>query len=400
MTIWIAAPVVCIALAISAELIARSWIRRRTPYRVWPPGMRLELRQHPDVAPEIEPRVRFEINSDGERGAEAPRGDDVFRILIAGGSAAECYALDQPTSWPGVLQRLLNEDDALRALGARRVHVGNIARSGVSSPELDLIFDRVLPNYERLDLLIVMVGASTVYHWLEDGAPLDRPPAVVPEDALFAHHPGQRFSWNPRTCALIELVRRVRQSWRKPVEIKGNVGGWLVAGRTMRAQAKELRTSAPDATKVLDDFEQHLRRALRRAMLHARRVVVVRQPWFEKNYTAEESGRFWHGGIGKPWKETVTVYFSLEVINRLLAQVESRVVAVADELGLQHVNLRPLLDQGLKHYFDHDHLTPEGARVAGQAIAAALTGAAQSAKPATAAPRRVTLPRIPLAARG
>jgi hypothetical protein len=192
----------------------------------------------------------------------------------------------------------------------------------------------------------------------------------------------------------------VRQSWRKPVEIKGNVGGWLVAGRTMRAQAKELRTSAPDATKVLDDFEQHLRRALRRAMLHARRVVVVRQPWFEKNYTAEESGRFWHGGIGKPWKETVTVYFSLEVINRLLAQVESRVVAVADELGLQHVNLRPLLDQGLKHYFDHDHLTPEGARVAGQAIAAALTGAAQSTKPATAAPRRVTLPRIPLAARG
>src|ERR1043165_11321 len=186
MTIWIAAPVVCIALAISAELIARSWIRRRTPYRVWPPGMRLELRQHPDVAPEIEPRVRFEINSDGERGAEAPRGDDVFRILIAGGSAAECYALDQPTSWPGVLQRLLNEDDALRALGARRVHVGNIARAGVSSPELDLIFDRVLPNYERLDLLIVMVGASTVYHWLEDGAPLDRPPAVVPQGALRA----------------------------------------------------------------------------------------------------------------------------------------------------------------------------------------------------------------------
>src|ERR1041385_3603084 len=101
-----------------------------------PPGMRLELRQHPDVAPEIEPRVRFEINPDGERGGEDPPGDDVCRILVAGGSAAECYALDQPTSWPGVLQRLLNEDDALRALGARRVHVGNIARSGVSSPEL------------------------------------------------------------------------------------------------------------------------------------------------------------------------------------------------------------------------------------------------------------------------
>src|ERR1043165_3748229 len=91
---------------------------------------------------------------------------------------------------------------AARARSPRRaapgVPVRNIARPGGIAPELALIFDRVLPNYERLDLLIVMVGASTVYHWLEDGAPLDRPPAVVPEDALFAHHPGQRFSWNPR----------------------------------------------------------------------------------------------------------------------------------------------------------------------------------------------------------
>ena len=410
MTTWIAAAFVgAVLLAISAELIARWWIRRRTPYRVWPPGMRLEVRQHPDVFPEIEPRVRMNINSDGERGDEAPRDaggtGGLFRILVAGGSAAECYALDQQTSWPGSLERLLNQEDPLRALGARRVHVGNIARSGVSAPELDLIFERVLPTYDRLDAVIVMVGASTVYHWLEEGAP-ERPPAVVPEASLFAYHPAQRFSWNPRASAVAELVRRLRQSWLKPVEVKENVGAWLVSGRKMRAQAKELRTSAPDPTALLDDFELHFRRALRRAMLCARRVVVVRQPWFEKDYTPEESGRFWHGGIGKPWKEKVTVYFSFDVINRLLRQVEERVVAVADELGLEHVNLRPVLNQGLRHYFDHDHFTPTGAAVAAETIAGVLTGSAQNQHTSetenavVASSRRVTLPRIPLAARG
>jgi hypothetical protein len=125
---------------------------------------------------------------------------------------------------------------------------------------------------------------------------------------------------------------------------------------------------------------------------------VLRQPWFEKQYTAEELAHFWHGGIGRPWKEKVSVYFSHEVINRVLRLIEGRVVAVAEELGLPHVNLHPLLDQGLRHYYDHDHFTPEAAAVAAQAVAAALTGLAPTTVSETPI-RRNTLPRMPLAVR-
>ena len=112
---------------IIAELGARWWIRWSTRYSVWTPGMRLEVRQHPDLFPEVEPRVRFEINADGERGDEAGEHEDgLFRILTVGGSSVECYALDQPTSWPGQLEQLLNRPDALKRLGARRVHVGSL----------------------------------------------------------------------------------------------------------------------------------------------------------------------------------------------------------------------------------------------------------------------------------
>jgi len=180
MTIWMLVGLAGLAF-LAAEAGCRWWIRRRSRYYVWPPGQRLEVRQDPGVFPEVEPRVHVDINADGERGGDV-RGDQegLYRILVAGGSAAECFALDQPTTWPGQLEHLLNAPDSLRALGARRVHVGNIAHSGVGSADLDLIFERVLPQYRRLDAILIMVAASDVYHWLEDGAPPSRPPSPPP----------------------------------------------------------------------------------------------------------------------------------------------------------------------------------------------------------------------------
>ena len=362
-----------LALVVVAEGGCRWWIRRHSRYDVWPPRSRLEMRLDPEVFPELEPRVRFEINADGERGGNVAGDEDrLYRILVAGGSAVECFALDQPKTWPGVLEQLLNTPDSLHVLGARRVHVGNIGHSGVGSEDLDLILERVLPQYAHLDAILVMVGASDVYHWLEDGAPPSRPPSVVPESLLFACHPGQPFGWTPRAWALAEVVRRLRRWWLHPVEVKEHAGAWLAGGRKMRAEATEIRTIVPDPAAVLDHFERHFRRLLRRAMTHADRVLVVRQPWLEGDYTAEEAARFWHGGAGKPWKETVSVYYDLEVVNRLLDLVHTRAATVADALGVQHVNLRPVLTQRLRHYYDHDHYTPGGAAVVAQTVAAAF----------------------------
>jgi lysophospholipase L1-like esterase len=274
-----------------------------------------------------------------------------------------------------MLERLLNEPDNLDALGARRVHVGNIGHSGVGSAELELILDRVLPNYRHLDAILIMVGASDVYHWLEEGASPSRPPSLVPEEMLFACYPRQRFGWKPGTWALAEVARRLRRLWFRRLELKEHAGSWFAAARRMRAEAKEVRTTMPNPTVVLDNFEHHFHRLVRRAKARADRVLIVHQPWFEKDYTAEEKARFWHGGVGRPWKEKVSVYFGLEPVNRLLGLVEARVVEVAEALGVPHLDLRALLKEGLRHYYDHDHYTPAGAAVVASAVASALTRA-------------------------
>jgi lysophospholipase L1-like esterase len=384
----LALPVVLVV----AEVGCRWWLRRRSRYYVWPPRTRLEIRPDPEAFPELERRVRFDINADGERGGDVRDGEDgLHRILVAGGSAVECFALDQLTSWPGALERLLNSPDSLRALGARRVHVGNIGHSGVGSADLDLILERVLPQYGHLDALLIMVAASDVYHWLEDGAPQSCPPAPVPESMLFSCHPQQPFGWKPGAWALAEVARRLRRSWLGRVEIRERAGAWFTTARRMRAEAKELRRTVPDPGIVLGHFEHHFHRLVRRAKAHADRVLVVRQPWFEGDYTAEEAARFWHGGVGRPWKEPVSVYYSLEVVNRLLSLVDARAAKIADELGVAHLNLRPRLTLGLRHYYDHDHHTPAGAAVVAQTIAAALLE-----RPAS--PGRLVRPALAVAA--
>src|SRR2546422_7290696 len=39
--------------------------------------------------------------------------------------------------------------------------------------------------------------------------------------------------------------------------------------------------------------------------LHADRVLLVRLPWFDKNYSSEEAGHMWHGGVGQAWREGI-----------------------------------------------------------------------------------------------
>jgi len=368
---WLVAPVVLLLLVAGAELAARFWMRRRAEYYVFPPGLRVDVRPDPESYPQLERSVRFEVNSDGERGDKVPRSvHGLYRILVAGGSMAECYLLDQDASWPGALHRLLERPEHLERLAASRVHLGNIAHSGMGSEALDLVLEKVLPRYPHLQAIIILVGVSDVLHWLELGAPPQPPPPPLASD-LFRCHPEGPFGWRPRQSALVQLLMRLRQRWLRPVDVHDRAGGWMVNARAMRARAKEVLTTVPDPAPMLDHFERHLRRVLQNAKRHADRVIVVRQPWLDKDYTPEEAAQMWHGAAGIPWQEEVTTYFSLSVCSRLLALLDARAAAVADALEVEHIDLRPVLCS-LETYYDCFHLTLAGAQAVAKVVAAAI----------------------------
>ena len=363
------------ALVAAVEIAARWWLRLVGAYYAFPPGLRLRLHLDSEAFPELDPVVRFEINGDGERGSDLPRrrrGETLYRVLVAGGSQPEGYLLDQDVSWPGALQRLLAMPEHRRALSASHVHVGSIARSGVGAEALDCLLARVLPRYGRLNAIVILVGASDVLRWLEEGAP-DSPSSPVPTSELFRCHPEGPFGWKPQQTALAEVLGRVRRRSMRPLQIHRNAGRWISNARAMRGRARVIRATLPDPAPMLAHFETHLRRAVHRAAAHAERVIVVRQSWFDKDaLTAEEAAHMWHGGVGQAWREEVTTYFSIEVTARLMALLDGRTVEVAEDLGVEHVDLRRVLEPSLDVYYDFFHLTPAGAKAVAAAVGAAI----------------------------
>jgi hypothetical protein len=376
---WIAAIALVPLLYVVVELAARWWIRHRNRYYVLPPGLRLHLQMDRETFPQMEPHTRFDVNAEGERGDELPRSArGLYRVLVGGGSQPEGFLLDQHTVWPGALQRLLDTPAMRRQLGAERVHVGSIARSGVGSEALDLIFDRVLPRYPRLQLIIVFIGATDVLRWLEYGAPRALPPVRTAD--VFRCHPEGPFGWKPRSLALWELMLRARRRWLRPVEVHRRAGRWIGQARAMRARATEIRRRMPDPAPMLEQFDVHFRRVLAKASAHADRVLVVRQPWFDKPFTNEEAAQMWHGGAGQVWRQEVTAYYSFEVVSRLMSLVDAKASALAAAAGVEQLDLMPLIQPSLDNYYDAFHATPAGARIVASAVAAAIVRQPQAGR--------------------
>ena len=381
--LWLLAGLLLFGLL--AELAARLWLRLRGGYYVLPPWSRSEMTIDRSVLPQLEERVRIEANRDGERGPEPPRNlRETYRVLIAGGSAAECYMLDQDSEWAAVVRRELA--GKLERLGAGAVHVGNLARSLVPCEAIDLILAKALPRYPRLDVLVLMIGASDVVAWLERGCPAEIEPGEYTPARVFAEHPEGPFGWTPRKLALRRIVQRLQRRLFPRVARRSNVGGMIAKNRAMRARAA-MRDEVPDPTPMIEGFETWLRRVIATARSKAKRVIVVRQPWLKREFTPEEDARLWNFGAGRPYAEEVTTYFTHRVVNDLMGAVADAAGRVAEECGVEQLDLMERLDPTFETFYDRLHFTREGAGVVGRAVAEAILSGGEALPAAGAHPR-------------
>jgi lysophospholipase L1-like esterase len=374
------------AFVVAVELGARAWLARHGRYFVWAPGSRMRLEIDRTTLPTLEQVAEHSINADGERGDEVPPDAGTFRVLVVGGSAAECYYLDQRTQWPSVLQQALARPENLARLGARRVHVGNIARSLVTCRHVDRILEKTLPRYGKLDAIVFMVGASDVVTWMEHGTPARIEDGPIPPGQLFAQHPEGPFGWTPRKAAVRRIASAAKRRLLRRVDVRERAGKRLAEVRAMRAAATTLVRTPPDARPMLDHFERWFERCLERARAKAPLVLVVRQPWLEKRFTPEEERWLWSYAVGRPYHQKCTTYFAHEAAWELLRAVDRRAEAVATRMGVAQVDLMPLLPADFATWYDEQHHTPAGCRLVGEAAARALVEAARP-KPAVAAPR-------------
>ena len=160
----------------------------------------------------------------------------------------------------------------------------------------------------------------------------------------------------------------------------------------MRARAPHVLDAVPDPAPMLERFERDLRELVLRSREKAKRVIVVRQPWFEKELSPEEERHMWNFGQGRPYREEVRTYYSHRVVWELMRQVDQRTARIVAELGAEEVELMSVLERSLEIYYDELHHTPRGCREVGRAVAEVILrrerGGARSSSPARLMPTR------------
>jgi hypothetical protein len=360
-------------LSIVGEIVARAVIRRRGGYYRYQPFWRTRLDFAPGEMPGFPPSAMMEINADGERGDPPPApGEPCYRVLVVGGSAAECSTLDQSQTWCAVAQRILGDPLNLAALGVPRVHVGNVSRAILPVEEIHWMLEKMLPRYRSLDAVLLMVGGADVIRWVEGGTPSVAPRGRLAIDRLFERHPEIRFGWRPRQTAYWRMLADLNRRTRRPLVVDPRGISWMDEVRRMRAEAPGRVDRVPDPAPMLDNFERHLRALVETARAKARRVVLVRQPWFGPDPTPEEEAMFWNFGLGRPYKEKVSTYLTPRVVDELMRAMDARAVFVAESLGIEHVDVPGRMERGAHTFYDELHFTPTGAEQVGRLVAAAL----------------------------
>jgi len=355
-------------LFILAELAARQWFHRKGDY-VWQPYLRTEMHLDIKALPNLPPVARFDINCDGERGSEPPRtSESVWRILVVGGSAAECYFLDQKDSWPEVLAKKLRNKDFLLKVDRQNVHVGNIGKSGVDTSRVDLIFDKIFTRYSQIDCIVLFLGAGDVVNWLCDGASNPFLPAKIKPADVFAFLGDRDFKWTIKRSAVAELARNIRGCYS--LQTRKDVGKKLNDVRIMRNKAKTLLTDVPMFIGMLDFFSKNFVDVINKAKSKSKYVLVVRQPWFDKDiFTHEEERLLWHAPKGRPYEQHVDTYFSYNVFNTLMRAMDGKMVEICSDLNIPALDLKSFLPNTVETYYDHLHFTDVGANLVGEVVA-------------------------------
>ena len=358
-------------LTVFAELIARRVLASARFY-VWPRFLRRENHLMPGVFPGFGPTSCISINSDGERGEEAPAENaSVLRVLIAGGSAAEGYFLDQSDTLEARLQRELNRRFRLSDQCPGSAFVSNVGRSGFSSDKMLHLLHRVMPQHRRLDVVVMIVGASDILNWLKHRSPEELSFSEVNHKTCFEFYPGKQYQfWPWRSAALTDIWRYWRPRFLRRPEVCEGVGKHMVLLRQRRRDAKTILQSVASPEQVLQKFSRNVEEAIDLCHKVGARVLFVPQPHMDLDRVGDEQRLLiWNAAVGDPHKTNPLEYYSTSVLFRLMDEINAVAVQTARRCGASSVVVQPLMEPPALCFFDEFHFTPFGAAIVAKALA-------------------------------
>jgi len=320
--------------------------------------------------------IRFHTNGQGIRG-KAFSGDQQYRILVMGGSTAECQFIDQGVSWPQVLEDKLNEFNILR------VWVGNIGKSGLCAREFYMHMKYLLPQYPRMNVVLILASTNNLLRRLIEDDCYDpffldhyddwRDRLIRGAFARVPYYKGQ-FRFRPGyydETAIGYLYTRVKYRYFQRRLYKDRRKGLLTL-RKRRKNAQEFISTLPNLTSSLAEFRHNLNVMISMVTAYSTRIVFVTQPTLWKREMPEgELGLLWTGWKGSMrcgrYYTAGALYEGMQLYNKVLKDV-------CQKRGIECIDLDSLLNKNPFIFYDDSHFTEKGCCEAADIIFRHLSG--------------------------
>ena len=136
---------------------------------LWQPGTKIVQKFDTSELPGLSGNITFSVNELGLRGPSLPAGKGVYKIIVVGGSVAECYLLDDAKEWPHLVMAGLNDGQKVQP-----VWLANAGAAGhTAAHHLKLV--RSLPALNQADMIIFLTGVNDLHvTWSLEGASSQR----------------------------------------------------------------------------------------------------------------------------------------------------------------------------------------------------------------------------------
>ena len=322
-----------------ALLLAEATLRWSAPdgYFVWPP--RYSATFAPTM-PGLTGESRFVINDDEVRGRPFS-DDDRYRVLAVGGSTTECLYLDEAEAWPHLLEETLTAESQWSP-----VWVGNVGKSGHNSEHHVLQVEKLLDQYPRIDLVVVLVGTNDMTKVGQNGRYI--PINDIERQLAFAVHPG---GWNVaetdlpfyKRTEIWRTLRKVRDNLAASAEgklVQDTLGSVYVKMRENRRNAVRYLDDFPDLGEALSVYKANLNQIVDTAEKHRTRVIFATQPslWTD-SMTTEAEDLLWMGRVGQYGEDVPAEYYTPRAMAGAMNAYNAALLEVCRERSLACIDL-------------------------------------------------------------
>lgn len=360
---------VLVALAVvgsilAFEVMARIWVRWFSRTYVYPPRVIKHFRVMKQLSRELAEEAHACYDSDGFR-TKGTRDRATQRILLAGGSTAECLFLGENLTLGSRLAAHLRGSE-----GPDDVYVATAAKSNMRLVDVAGLLERI-GQQQRWDAVVLHCGSSDLLTWLTAGAH-DIEEASAPNwDRALARRSDKQFSFSPKNGALAEIARRIGER-RRSASGEFVVGRGIIRARESRRHATF--TGIPAGFHdVLESVERDATRCFRSALHASRTVIFVPQLYLGEGGRSDDiDGLLWCGALGDAMSSDVRTWISGDALTQALHEINGTCIRIAKSMGVHVVTLAASEICTSRNFYDDFHYTAAGAELVAANIADAI----------------------------